>query len=191
MVEDWARLGVEAAGPGQPYWVVLQAHDLRYWRDYKAAVEEFGPVSRPTARETRCMAYMALAAGANGIIWYWGPNSMYHMQRDAPEVWQGLCETVQELRSLMLFLVARRTPEDEVTVPGPLRAWSRAADGDRVLALVNTSDETTEAEVDLSSFGVAEIRERPSGDVVAVEDGKLTASFEPYEVKLYQWKARG
>jgi hypothetical protein len=191
MVEDWAKLGVEATRPGQPYWVVLQAHDLRYWRDYEAALEEFGPVSRPTAQETRCMAHMALAAGANGIIWYWGPNSAYHMQKDAPEVWRGLCDTVQELRSLTPFLVARRTPADEVTVADPLRAWSRTAGGDRVLALVNTGDEAAEAKVDLTSFGVAEIRQRPDGNMVTLTNGKLTASFEPYEVKLYEWKGKG
>jgi len=191
MVEDWAKLGLDAVGPGQPYWIVLQGHDIRYWRDYGAAVQQFGPVTRPTPQETRCMAYMALAAGANGTIWYWGPNSTYQLQKDAPEVWQGLCATVQELRALMPFLVARRTPQDNVVVPDPLRAWSRAANGKRVLALVNTADEPVETTVDLGAFGVAQIHQPPDGEAVTLRGGQLPLSFEPYEVKLYQWDAKG
>ena len=188
MVEEWAKGAMAATLPGQPYWAVLQGHDIRYWKDHKGAVERFGPVIRPTPQETRCMAYLALCNGAGGLVWYWGPNSTYHMQKDAPEVWQGICDTVQELRALTPWLVARETEQDTLQVPEPLRAWTRETEGKRVLALVNASEEPVEAEVDLSAFAVGEVTDRCSGERTAVRDGRLQVRFEGLGVKVVEWE---
>ncbi len=186
MVEDWARQGLDAAQPGQPFWIVLQGHDLRFWRNAKALFAEGKSPDQPTPAQTRCMAYMALASGVNGIIWYWAPNSVYHIQRDAPEVWEGICDTVQELRGLMPYLVARRSPQDDLEVPDPLRAWSREADGKRVLALVNTTDAACDVEVDLSSLNVRYPKEVGDPEAEELAPGKVGMSFGPYEVRLYE-----
>lgn len=132
----------EAAGPGKPFWVVLQGFDWRYAREGKKALEKYGQeITSPTSAETRAMAHLALSTGTQGLIWYWSPNSIYHIQRQAPTVWQGICETVQELNRLQSFLIAPRAPADDLALPAPFRSWSRAADGKRVLAVVNASDE--------------------------------------------------
>ena len=167
---------------------MLQGHDIRYWEDHKGAVERFGPVSRPTPRETRCMAYLALCNGARGLVWYWGPNSTYHMQKSAPEVWQGICDTVQELRALTPWLVARETEKDRLQVTEALRAWTREVEGKRVLALVNVSEEPVAAEVDLSAFGVGEVTDRSSGEKTAAQEGRLQVRFEGLEVKVVEWE---
>ncbi len=188
MVEEWAQGAMAATLPGQPYWAVLQGHDIRYWKDYEGAVDRFGPVSRPTPQETRCMAYLALCNGAKGLVWYWGPNSTYHIQSDAPEVWRGICDTVQELRALSPWLVAGETEKDALQVPEPLRAWTRESDGKRVVALVNVSEEPVEADVDLSAFGVREVTERSSGEKAAVQDGRLQVRLEGLGVKVVEWE---
>ena len=187
MVLDHTRASREAAGPNRPVWIVPQGFDWTYLRDTKRKLKELGAPTRPTAAETRCMAYMALAGGANGLIWYWSPNSILHIQRDAPEVWQGICATGQELRSLMPFLVARRTPEDLLDAPEPFVTWSRQANGKRVLAIVNTSPVPQTLSLNLHPFGVQSIKVRSNGTPVRLKEGELVGEFRGHEVKVYQW----
>lgn len=131
----------EAAGPGKPFWVVLQGFDWRYAREGRKALGKYGQeITCPTPDETRAMAHLALSSGTQGLIWYWSPNSIYHLQQQAPTVWKGICDTVQELNRLQPFLTAPRTPADDLSLPAPFRFWSRKADGKRVLAVVNASD---------------------------------------------------
>ena len=187
MVDDWARAGRKAAGDSRPYWTVLQGHDLRYWGDFDQAVKDLGPVRTPTLEQTRCMAFTALADGANGLVWYWGPNQHYHMQRDAPEAWRGICSVVSELNSLMPWLTALRTADDVVAVPDPLRAWTREADGVRVLVVVSTQEVAASAEVDLTAFGTDTVCLRGSDEEAALGEGVLTAELPPHGVLVYEW----
>jgi hypothetical protein len=131
----------QAAGPARPFWVVLQGFDWRYWNERKTAFDKYGKlVTRPTPEETRAMAHLALAAGAHGLIWYWSPKSAYQIQRQAPTVWKGICDTMAELNRLEPYLVAPRVAADDLKLPVPFRFWSRMVDGTRVLAVVNASD---------------------------------------------------
>jgi len=133
------------------------------------------------------MAFLALAAGADGLVWYWGPNGTYHMQKDAPTVWAGLRETVQELRGLMPFLTAPRGLGDTVEVADPFRAWSRSAEGKRVLAVVNSADAAATLDLDLGALGAREVSLRKTGETVPLAGGRLTGDFGPYEVRVYEW----
>jgi len=142
LVLDKAEACREAAVPGRPFWVVLQGFDWRYWKERKVAFEKYGKeITRPTPEETRTMAHLALSTGAHGLIWYWSPKGAYHLQKQAPTVWQGICETMAELNALEPYLTAPRTPDDDIKIPAPFRSWSRIVDGKRVLAVVNASDE--------------------------------------------------
>ena len=109
------------------------------------------------------------------------------MRDEAPEVWQGICAVVRELNGLMPYLTARKTAHDDIAAPGPLRTWTREADGTRVLAVVNITDPPAEAALDLTSFGVDEVRERGTGAAVRLRDGQLTIDFGAHEVKVYEW----
>ena len=171
-VQDYTRKSRAAAGPGRPVWIVIQGFDWTYLRNTKAMLSRHGQPTRPTARETRCMAFTALANGATGLIWYWSPNSILHIQRDAPDVWRGICATVHELQGLMPFLTARSRPEDTIDVRDPLAAWSRQAGGRRVLAVVNTSDKPATLSLDLGAFG----------------QSTWAAAFGGHEVKVRTWR---
>lgn len=137
------------------------------------------------------MAFIALASEANGLVWYWGPNSTYHIRRDAPAVWAGICRTVRELRDLTPFLVARPAAGDAIEVPVPLLAWSRQAGGDRLLALVNPGKVPVEGTVDLRSFGVRHVGARATGERVDLDEGKLSVSLASHEVRILQWRVGG
>jgi hypothetical protein len=142
LVREKAEACRDAAGPNRPFWVVLQGFDWRYWNEKGAAFEKYGQeITRPTPDETRAMAHLALSSGAHGLVWYWSPKSCYQIQRQAPTVWQGICDTVQELNRLHPYLVAPRSKADAIDLPAPFQGWSRTANGARVLAIVNASDE--------------------------------------------------
>lgn len=185
-LENRLEAAREQIGPDMPLWAVVQGHDIRYWNGYDAAVAELGPVSIPTPTQTRNMAWLSLANGADGIVWYWGPSSHYKMREDATTVWQGIVDTVQELRGLNAWLVARRSDADEIATPEPFRTWSRSADGVRKLAVLSVSEETATLDLDLSQFGVEQIT-GPDGAAVRLEGGNLHAEFGPLEVRLYEW----
>jgi len=138
--------------------------------------------------ETRCMAHMALAAGADGLIWYWSPKNAYHIQHDAPTVWEGICDTVGELNALTPFLVAPRTPADRIPVPEPFMAWSRQAGTERVLVLVNTSPAPAAGGIDLRPFRTEGVKSRETGASHLVPDGQLSVRLEGHGVGVYEWR---
>ena len=109
------------------------------------------------------------------------------MQDEAPDVWQGICEVLGELNELMPYLTARRTERDDIAAPGSLRVWTREANGTRVLAVVNISDEPAEAPLDLTAYGVEGVRERGTGAAVSLQDGQLMVDLGGHEVELYEW----
>jgi hypothetical protein len=186
-VERRMQVAREQIGPEMPLWAVLQGHDLRYWKDLQAGLDEHGPIRVPSYEQTRCMAWLSLAAGVDGLVWYWGPSgTTYSMREDAPEVWQGIVDTVQELRSLEPWLAARRSANDEVTAPDPFRTWSRSADGVRKLAVVNSSDEPATLDLYLGDYGIPSVQ-GPEEERISLEEGTLHAEFAPLEVRIYEW----
>ncbi len=187
MVEKWTKAAREAAGPDKPVWIVLGAHDMPYWRASPDERKRLGESRRPTYEETRCMVFLALAAGADGLVWYWAPNSAYHIQKEAPTVWSGLVRTVHELRLLMPFLLSADDPEHRaLAVPEPFRVWSRAAEGRRLLAVINSANEPAELDLELHAPTRAVVL-HGSGDAVPMPEGRLRAGFAPHEVRLYEW----
>ncbi len=186
MVEDWVKLGREAVGPDRPVWTVLQGHDYR-WRNVEQAWEEHGVPYKPTREDTRAMAFLALAAGTDGLIWYWWPNTRYHIVEDAPEKWAGIVETVQLLNELMPWLIAERTAEDEVDAFEPFRVWSREADGVRVAAVINGSEETAELRWPVPEGAQRGLVNFETDETVQLDGDELHAQFEPWEVRIYRW----
>lgn len=195
-VEEKVLACREAAGPGKPVWCVLQGFDWNGWRaaqtlkvrgkrtpESVAAMQAAGaiPVTRPSAAETRCMAHLAIAAGARGLIWYWSPNWAVHVKEDSPEVWSGIGATVKELRSLMPWLLAESAPGDATAVPAPLRAWSRVAAGQRVIVIINP--ENRDLRLAAAELPEAARKATPDpGNEVALDGAAWV--FRPYQVAV-------
>lgn len=186
MVEEWVKLGRDAVGPDRPVWTVLQGHDYR-WSNAEQARAEIGTPDKPTREHTRAMVFLSLAAGSDGLIWYWWPKSRYHIRDDAPQKWAGIVETVQLLHKLMPWLTAEPTADDEMAAPEPLRVWSREVDGVRVVAVVNASDEVTELRAPMEDGAEGRLLDFESGVAVELVDGQLQARLEPWEVRIYRW----
>lgn len=199
MVEEKVLACREAVDDSKPVWCVIQGFSWAAWKASKtiraehsskrtpesvAAMRATGtvPVTRPDATETRCMAHLAISAGAKGLIWYWSPNSAVHAKEDSPEVWAGIKATVRELRELMPWLVAKPTPGDAISVPAQLRCWSRFANGKRVIVLINPESRAL-------TFPPADLPEQVRAARSAGRDGGL--ALEPHGVVVMRTDARG
>ena len=137
---------------------------------------------RPTAAETRAMAYVALVEGARVLIW-WG-QSMMDLSQSPPDLWEAILATGAELDALSGILEA---PEAQVEALGvPLMA--RAA-GDLVhLVAVNPTDAVREAEVvwDEPVCAVWDRRASPGEELKwAGRATRSTLRLDPYEVAVW------
>jgi hypothetical protein len=92
------------AANGKPFWIVLQGQDLNVW-DKLSKKPQY-----PTPQQSRLMAHLALSGGTNGLLWYWGRSKImgYNVRTDTPEIWKGICDTVNEIKKLIPFLVKER-----------------------------------------------------------------------------------
>ncbi len=190
-VEEWTQKARQIEGEDGPVWTVLQGHDLRYWpsRDSKAAFEKHGNPSQPTREQTRFMAFQALAAGSDGLVWYWLPKSAYHIVNDAPGPWNGIVDTIALFKELEPWLVADATSEDgSIEVPEPFGIWSREANGRRVAAVMNASDQEAALTLDVSGLGYSDVSDFESGAAVPLDGGRLSADLAPWEVRLFDFR---
>jgi hypothetical protein len=189
IVADRVKSARIVAGSNRPVWTVLQAFSplyKEYLKNRNKALQVNGKPKEPTPEETRFMAFSALAAGSNGLLWYWSPNTVYHIQNDADEtVWQGIVSTVQEMNRLMSFLTAKTTADDDISIDDPFMIWTREARGKRVFILINASPVEAKISFDLGRFHVSKAQLFDNGSEIMLQEGKLSATFAPYEVKIY------
>lgn len=190
IISNSVRTLRKMAGPNRPVWAVLQVYDPDYYgRDGKKSqkIQEFGQVKRPSYMELRCMCYTALAAGADGIIFYWLPCYWYRLPEDAPEVWDGLCKTVRELKSLTKYMTYPRVPDDpflNTVVPASCMVWSRVADDStRVLVFINHSEMPVVFKAELPNLENKKVfmENKP----VTIVENKISISLQPHDVKVY------
>src|SRR5208337_3117115 len=104
--------------PRERLWAVIQNFGGgKYVKD--------GWPRRPTFLETRCLTYLALAHGVNGIFYFNYPE----VGKDI-SVWEGLKKIVGELRQLQTWLVVpngRKSLRIEMTSPFKADASGRPA----------------------------------------------------------------
>ncbi len=88
------KLGRLAIGPDKPLFAVIQAFD---WTAYPGLLLTDAKLRPPVYEELRCMAYEALARGANGIFFYEFDGRW--KIRNHPELWASLKQVVGEIRA--------------------------------------------------------------------------------------------
>ena len=175
LVYNWVANCRTIVGKDRPVWAVIEAFDVEFWKGRKKfrKVKEFGPVTKPTYKEIRCMVYLALAGGADGIIFYWLPTWAYHIRKDAPEVWNSITMIIKELKELQPFTLTPRNMAQETLKPTPpFYFWIRKnAEGKYLLAVINYGRKATK---------LRRVFQLPGDRKVTVDD-----KFDPLEVKVY------
>ena len=178
LVYNWVNNCRKMVGSDRPVWAVIETFDVEFWKGRKKykKVKEFGPVKKPSYEELRCMTYLALAGGADGIIYYWLPSWAYNIRQDAPEVWGGVCRMVKELKSLEPYMTTPRPADiSGLKLPSPFFYWLRKnAQGQYLLAVINAEKEAAELKQEIKL---------PGGKPLNV-----SGRFAPREVKIFYVK---
>ncbi|MFQ6099301.1 MAG: hypothetical protein ACE5O2_16335, partial [Armatimonadota bacterium] len=108
------KAAVEEAS-GKPVWAVIQTHSRADTGVRSASLRGSG--RPPSPAEQRCLTYIALAAGARGIVYSAysiAPTSQtrrYLIRTDAPELWESVGRTNEELAILAPYFLAADAPE--------------------------------------------------------------------------------
>jgi len=127
-----AVLSARAVRGGKPVWAIIQAFD---WTDCSPEAERTGLGRMPTYEEIKAMAYMAIAAGAEGIIFY----ALRKYLQNRPELLETLKKISRELRSQNNFLTA---DGGEYTFAPPFYLLEKTVQGEgRYLLAVNSRPE--------------------------------------------------
>lgn len=140
----------------KPIWVGIQA--------YRKAAKD---ARYPTPDEYRTQAYLAIASGARGLMWYGGgvTGGMFIDTKEGH--WNDLQKLVGELRDREAFWTAPVTESPVITPPDALitAAVKRLPDGRSVVVAVNRGPDAVDATVagishGFESYGVL-VRESP------------------------------
>ena len=178
----WAKTGRVT-----PVWAIIQDFEGWGWQRY------------PTNEEERCMVYLALIHGAQGMTWYtysYRPPDKHGAAYD-PQVWAYLKKIAGELSSMSDVLTSRDPKEKAVgqVTAGPakgdldypslnlrLKQWQ----GKWYLLAANSSDQPITAKMTLPGLK-QEAEVLFEGRKVPVTGGKLQDSFAPMAVHVYRW----
>lgn len=180
---------MQQAAPGKPVWMVLQGFG---WGDIQPDQPEATrrELRRPTLAETRYMAYDAIVHGARGIL-YWGT---FAVEKDSP-FYADLLKVVSELRDLGSVLAAPDLKMDITATFEPtlgsvdrdIAVLAKAAGDTPWLLVVNEwTDALAVTLHGLESFNGAAYRERVTGQLVEVKDGKLSLNMPSQEAYILE-----
>ncbi|MEA3403230.1 MAG: sugar-binding protein [Armatimonadota bacterium] len=149
----------------KPVWAVLQ------WYGYEGG-------RFPTAGEMRCMAFLAVAAEAKGVIWY----SFYHGYKRDRKQWPDMQRIGLELRACEDVVLAPKAKlQPGLAEDSPVETLlKRAGEGRLHLVAVNPEDRPLEDVRLVLGEGVASATDRLSGEAVEVEGQTLVLDFAPY-----------
>lgn len=196
------RRDAALAGDGpKAIWPILQSFKGWGWTRF------------PTFRELNATSFAALAAGANGIVWYtYGDqveperNLPNYGSCANPEVWANLTTVSQRIASLQTVLVEPTRPELQPTATvlngpelDPLGGPSvvsllKVSDGAITVIAVNASPEPVEVRFDFSATAPSDAKipvERlfEDGATATLDGGFLVDRFEGFDVRVYRWAA--
>jgi len=175
----------EGLSSHKPVWVAPQAFSYAEWDKAREATER-----EPNLVEIRCMNYLALLGGADGII----PFAWAYTQRH-PATLNTYRENLgPEMTALMhYFLQGKRLEgcrgegiggEADVQVG----AWTHE-DNYCVIA-VNRSDKPARARVRFPGLGNRRVKELSAKRFIETDGDAIEQSFEPYAVHVYSDEKR-
>jgi len=149
----------------------------------------------PTPAELKCMVYLALIHGADGIGYYSynyvAGKKGTNIAKEQPELWKAVKEINEEVYMISSWLRDSR-PESLVALAKPNPAVEfRAAHstGSLHLLVVNTSGSKTEAEFRVPVQGTRGIAS-PAGTRATIDKGILRCSLQAFEAVDWQFDLR-
>lgn len=181
-VADATHAARRAVADHKPVWTVLPQYG--------------GKV--PTREELRCMTWLAIASGANGLGFFTWDERLRDPRAgtltgwytpEHPEQIEDLRAVLRELRALEPVLLAPAATQQPPLHPAnpALHALIKEADGKRWLILANDSRRAEEAELLLPGVKNGEIKSLLSdGASLITRDAKAKVQLTPLGVAVYQ-----
>ncbi len=181
MVADVTRHAISSTAGLKPVWT---------------AICQYGG-KQPNTEELRCMAYLALTAGANGIAIYAWDDRVYDRNtqqlkgwytKDNPVDLASLKEVMEELVRLSSILMVPNasTAVAKLDANPAIHASIKIVDGKRHLLLANDARQQEQANLQLQDFGTGKARRLSTqGESIDIQDGKLSHTLQPLEAALY------
>ncbi len=187
-VSNAVRIAREGVDDHKPVWAIIQSTG-HLW-SAKLNPERDIVVDPPTPNQHRAMVYLALMAGADGLVYYAhslparGDQPSYRIMRDAPELWESIAETNAQVRTLAPVLMAGKARPIELEEDA-LEAAEWVHDGARYVAVVNTGDAEIATALDLNTHQTVEVMFE-NREAVPTDAGQIGDIFEPYATHVYR-----
>lgn len=177
-----------ASGGNKPIWSVIQAF----------MSEEEGWPREPTYSELRALTFLSIVHGAEGIFFFTYKGGSYYI-RDSADTWNNLKKVVSQLNEIKQWLPLRpNTETTNLIITSPFQSdanglpaihYAISKKKDQILLIaVNVIDRPVSAKLvglSASSYPLEVLFENRR---VAVVDGILRDSFQPYETHIYYSK---
>jgi hypothetical protein len=161
----------DAAATGRAQWITPQAFD------YGDVGPQHAHTRAPTYDELRCMAYMSMAHGSRGFVFY-----SYSYMAMEPHLHIGMPYLTRELAAIEPLVVAEGEAVD-ATADGPLHVWAKRGDAGLFIVAVNSARRTVDGTINIGAAGTLHVISEDR--TVGVSDNTLRDSFGPYAVHIY------
>ena len=179
LVTEHTRGGNTALFGTKPIWIVPQAFDWSWYRPHQSEKER-----PPTLDEIRSMTWQAVAAGANGLVFYSFHGLFKFADKDMfATLWGSVVEVAREVKRFEDVLLSVEPSPKPVGVPSVLavRTWRHG--GDVYLLAANTTRDPLVAEIGLA--GVSSVFAVELGCGVSVPSvGRVRLELPPIGVAM-------
>jgi len=184
MVVDATRAAIRAVSGRKPVWTILPQYETKI----------------PTRTELRCMAWLAIISGADGVGFFDWDERLRNPQtgtmkgwytKEHPEQVEDLRAVLKELRALEHVLLAPAAARQPTLTPANLavHAVVRETGGKRYLLIASDSRRAEEITVQLEDAANGEARCLADGvnhTHLRIQNGALRIKLPPLGVAVYQ-----
>lgn len=192
-VAEAVEQAIAAVKGRKPVWAAIQSVGLAWQEGSRRDAHTTG--RPPTAAEHRAMTFLALIAGADGLVDYsWSLPFMagipsYSLPRDAPELWEGIKLTNMQLAWLAPVLSAAHPRPVQAPEDCPLRMAAWQYEGMEYIVAVNPTEDTLALSFNPGAAPRQELEVLfEQRKLLATDDGRVGDAFQPFEVHIYARK---
>lgn len=149
IASGWAQAAKRATYGFKPMWQVPQAFDWGYYRQSETNRTD---VRMPTYAEMRSMTWQAIAAGANGLVYY---SFFDLLKRDkwpkerTAGAWENICKVAREVKSFEHVILSDGEPPAVKCSTADICVRSWRHEGDVYLLITNVTRRKVKGDVEL------------------------------------------
>ncbi|MGI8964844.1 MAG: hypothetical protein ACR2H1_02015 [Limisphaerales bacterium] len=136
-----------------------------------------GKWAQPSPEEARCMAFLALAHQATGLLYfsYWPQGG---------ETWRSMSALNRDVQRLVPWLVADGTEEEATSSKPAVHLRARRIGNEYMIIAVNPGPERVTAKLHFKGFRASTLQTMNGKGEVSVSGGEWDDIFEPLQVKV-------